>query len=120
MIYYQSGEQNQDEDALDLGPAERLEGGSSIGHGAEQDKRVAAEDGVCDDAVERLVDGVVEVVDGGDGVALLQQLQHRVRADEPRAARHQHAPAGPGRSPNGEIHEHLDVEEGMRWSAWIW
>jgi hypothetical protein len=47
------------------------------------------------DAVERLGDGVVEVVDGGNAVPLLQQPQHRVRADEPRAARHQHAPARP-------------------------
>ena len=44
------------------------------------------------DAVERLGDGVVEVVDDGDAVALLQEAQHRVRADEPGAARHQHAP----------------------------
>jgi hypothetical protein len=53
------------------------------------------------DAVERLGDGVVEVVDDGDDVALLQQAQHRVRADEPRAARHQHAPHAPRASPAG-------------------
>jgi hypothetical protein len=47
------------------------------------------------DAVERLGDGVAEVVDGGNAVPLPQQPQHCVRADEPRAARHQHAPARP-------------------------
>lgn len=43
-------------------------------------------------AIDRLGNGVVQVVDNGYEEALLQELEHGVRADEARAASHEDAP----------------------------
>ena len=45
--------------------------------------------GETPDAINSLLDGVVEVVDDGDPEPLFQELQHCVGADEPGTAGHQ-------------------------------
>lgn len=44
------------------------------------------------DAVDSLLEGVVEVVDDRDEESLLEKLQHGMAADEARPTRHQDAP----------------------------
>lgn len=57
-----------------------------------EDEVGAVVPGELGDAGEGGLGGVVEVVDDDDAEALLQQLQHRVAADVPGAARHEDGP----------------------------